>query len=39
MYNHVVNLKYAKHIWETIETVNAGTEEVRENRLEILTCE
>ena len=39
MYNHVVNYKDAKHIWETIETINEGTEEVRENRLEILTSE
>ena len=37
MYNHVLNCKDAKHIWETIETINEGTEEVRENRLEILT--
>ena len=39
MYNHVVNCKDAKHILETIETINEGTEEVRENRLEILTSE
>ena len=39
MYNHVVNYKDAKHIWEIIETINEGTEEVRENRLEILTSE
>ena len=39
MYNHVVNCKDAKHIWETIETINEGTEEVRVNRLEILTSE
>ena len=39
MYNHVVNCTNAKHIWETIETINEGTEEVRENRLEILTSE
>ena len=39
MYNHVVNCKDAKHIWETIETINEGTEEVIENRLEILTSE
>ena len=39
MYNHVVNCKDAKHIWETIETINEGTEEVRENRMEILTSE
>ena len=39
MYNHVVNCQDAKHVWETIETINEGTEEVRENRLEILTSE
>ena len=39
MYNHVVNCIDAKHIWETIETLNEGTEEVRENKLEILTSE
>ena len=39
MYNHVVNCKDGKHIWEIIETINEGTEEVRENRLEILTSE
>ena len=39
MYNHVVNYKETKHIWETIETINEGTEEVRENRLEILVSE
>ena len=39
MYNHVVNHKDANHIWETIETINEGTEEVRENILEILTFE
>ena len=39
MYNHVVNCKDAKHIWETIETINEGIKEVRENRLEILTSE
>ena len=39
MYNHVVNCKDGKHIWDTIETINEGTEEVRENILEILTSE
>ena len=39
MYNHVVNCKDAKHIWETIKTINEGTEKVRENILEILTSE
>ena len=39
MYNHVVNCKDAKHIWETIGTINEGTEEVKDNRMEILTSE
>lgn len=39
MYNHVVNCKDAKHIWDTIITINEGTKKVRENRLEILTSE
>ena len=39
MYNHVVNCNDAKHVRETIETINEGTEEVRENRLEILKSE
>ena len=39
MYNHIVNCKDAKHIWDIIETINEGNEEVRENRLEILTSE
>ena len=39
MYNHVVNCKDAKHIWEKIETINEGTEKVRENMLKILTSE
>ena len=39
MYNHMVNYKDAKHIWETIETINEGTEEVIENGREILTSE
>ena len=39
MYNHIVNCTNARHIWETIETINEGTKEVRENRLEILTSQ
>ena len=39
MFNHVVNCKYAKHIWETIEAINEGIEEVKGNILEILTSE
>ena len=39
MNRHVMNCKDSKHIWETIEVINEGTEEVRENKLEILTSE
>ena len=39
MYNHIMNCNDAKHILETIETINEGTTEVRENKLEILTSE
>ncbi|KAK1397029.1 hypothetical protein POM88_006892 [Heracleum sosnowskyi] len=39
MHNHVLNCKDAKHIWETIEIINEGTEEVRENRMAILISE
>ncbi|KAL8116056.1 hypothetical protein AgCh_022517 [Apium graveolens] len=39
MNRHVMNCKNSKHIWETIELINEGTEEVRENKLEILTSE
>ena len=39
MYNNVVNYKDAKYIWEIIKIINEGTQEVRENRLEILTSE
>ena len=39
MYNYVVNCKDAKHIWDKIEIINEGIEEVTENKLEILTSE
>ena len=39
MNRHVMNCKNSKHIWETIEVINEGTKEVRENKLEILTSE
>ncbi|KAL8100286.1 hypothetical protein AgCh_032511 [Apium graveolens] len=39
MNRHVMNYKNSKHIWETIEVINEDTEEVRENKLEILTSE
>ena len=25
MYNHIINCTNARHIWETIETINEGT--------------
>ncbi|KAL8095394.1 hypothetical protein AgCh_036748 [Apium graveolens] len=37
MNRHVMNCKNSKHMWETIKVINEGTEEVRENKLEILT--
>ncbi|KAK1401984.1 hypothetical protein POM88_001589 [Heracleum sosnowskyi] len=37
MHNHVLNCVTAKHIWDTIKIINEGTEEVRENKMEILT--
>lgn len=37
MYAHVVNCTDSKQIWDTIEIINEGTKEVRENRVEILT--
>ncbi|KAK1361712.1 hypothetical protein POM88_046186 [Heracleum sosnowskyi] len=37
MHNHVLNCVSAKHIWDTIEIINEGKEEVRENKMEILT--
>ena len=33
IYNHMVNCKDAKYIWETIETINEGNEDIRENKL------
>ncbi|KAL8092767.1 hypothetical protein AgCh_034863 [Apium graveolens] len=39
MNRHVMNCKDSKHIWETIEVINEGIEEVRENKLEILTSD
>ena len=39
MYNHVVNCTSAKQIWDTIEVINEGTKEVRENSIEIMTSQ
>ena len=36
MYNAVVNCTNAKQIWDTLEIINEGSEEVRKNRKEIL---
>ncbi|KAK1379914.1 hypothetical protein POM88_026658 [Heracleum sosnowskyi] len=37
MRNHILKCVSAKHIWDTIEIINEGTKEVRENKMEILT--
>ena len=39
MYNAVVNCKNAKQIWDTLEIINEGSEEVRENKKEILMAQ
>ena len=39
MNNHVLNCKDAKQMWTTMEIVNEGTEEVRENKMEILVTD
>ena len=36
MYNVVVNCTNAKQIWDTLEIINEGSEELRENKKEIL---
>ncbi|XP_063942857.1 uncharacterized protein LOC135150474 [Daucus carota subsp. sativus] len=36
MYNVVVNCTNAKQIWDTLEIINEGSKEVRENKKEIL---
>ena len=37
MSHQILNCESAKHMWDTIETIMEGTEEVRENRNDILT--
>ncbi|KAK1388395.1 hypothetical protein POM88_016573 [Heracleum sosnowskyi] len=37
MHNHVLNCVTTKHIWDMIKITNEGTEEVRENKMEIRT--
>ena len=39
MNSHVLNCKDAKQMWTTMEIVNEGTEEVRENKMEILVTD
>ena len=39
MYNAVVNCTNAKQIWDTLEIINEGSEEVRENKKEILMAQ
>ena len=37
--HQIVNCSTAKHMWDTIELIMEGTEEVKENRLDILTSQ
>ena len=39
MCHQIVNCSTAKHMWDTIELIMEGTEEVKENRLDILTSQ
>lgn len=39
MSDHIMVCKSAKHMWEIIELLNEGNEDVKENRLEILTSQ
>ncbi|XP_063937994.1 uncharacterized protein LOC135147888 [Daucus carota subsp. sativus] len=39
MYNNVVNCTSAKQIWDTLQIINEGSEEVRENKKEILVAQ
>ena len=39
MCHQIVNCSTAKHLWDTIELIMEGTEEVKENRLDILTSQ
>jgi gag-polypeptide of LTR copia-type/Zinc knuckle len=39
MVSQVINCVDARHIWKTIETICEGTDEVRENKMEILMSE
>ena len=39
MCHQIVNCSTTKHMWDTIELIMEGTEEVKENRLDILTSQ
>ena len=39
MCHQIVNCSTAKHMWDTIELIMEGNEEVKENRLDILTSQ
>ncbi|XP_063942734.1 uncharacterized protein LOC135150381 [Daucus carota subsp. sativus] len=39
MYNNVFNCTSAKQIWDTLQIINEGSEEVRENKKEILVAQ
>ena len=39
MCHQIVNCTTTKHMWDTIELIMEGTEEVKENRLDILTSQ
>ena len=37
MCHNIINCTSAKHMWDTVELIMEGTNEVKENRLDILT--
>ena len=39
MCHQILNCTSAKHMWDTVELIMEGTEEVKENRLDILTSQ
>ena len=39
MCHQIINCTTAKHMWDTIELIMEGTEEVKENRLDIRTSQ
>lgn len=36
MFDNVINCKTAKEIWDTIQVIYDGTEQVRENKMQLL---